>query len=163
MDPKISEEELESFLAEAKIASQPNKNLQKEKGESLEKLLEDIMGSATAEGPPFAADGKDKNRPHHSEDEKLKRQKSPLVPLLLSIVFLGGCFLGTIFGFYWGSTKRVSPLAPSLEEMDAKLSRLARQIEAIYEKITPVEPLNEVIEPTVRSNEFEKLAPKAKS
>jgi len=163
MDAKISEKELDIFLEEAQISSQTEQNLQKEKGESLEKLLEDIMGSAKEESPPPSEEIQEKNYRLFNQIDKPKRKTFSLWPLLLSIAFFGGCFLGTIFGFSWGHSKKNATSSPAFVEMDAKITQLVREIEEIYEKITPMPPADEMIEPVTFPDDLSRLSPKATS
>lgn len=162
MDSDISEEELDTFLKEAGILTKREEiSHQIENEESLEKLLEEIIGSVQTTPSPVPSLSEDKISPILFEKEKSKRSKFPLLPLFLSIVFLGGVFLGTIFGFYWGKTQRVDSPAISFEELDAKITGLLNQIQEIYDKITPITPPGEVIEPLEPPQGVEQLAPQA--
>jgi hypothetical protein len=156
MESDISKEELDTFLQETGIVAKSlENNPQKEKEGSLEKLLEEIMVSAH---PPSLSALEEKST--LPLNEKTRRLKFPLLPLLLSIAFLGGTFLGTVFGFYWGTTQRGESQAFSMEEIDSKIDLIAKQIQEIYDKITPTTSSEEIIEPLQNPQGLEKLAPK---
>jgi hypothetical protein len=154
MDSDISEEELDTFLKEAGIFTEPTDPAPPiEKEESLGRLIEEIIAS-TQDPPP--AEKFDEPPPFLAEKEN---PPFSLLPLLLCITFLGGVFLGALFGLYWGSTQRVDPTPPTYEEIDAKITRLADQIQEIYNAIASPIPPEEVIEPLEPVEEMKKLAP----
>lgn len=161
MESNISEEELDRFLKETGIIVE-----EQEKEDPLEKLVEEIMGSVNTVPPPLpASEAPDPSllESHYEQllagPTKPKRFKFPLLPLFISIAFLGGILLGTPFGFYWGKTQKIDPFP--FEEIEAKISLLAKQVQEIYDKVTPTSPPDEIIEPIEPLPESESLAPDA--
>jgi hypothetical protein len=160
MDSDISEEELTIFLKEAGIFTKPPQTTQQmqKKEDSLEELIEEIIGSVQTAPSSPASLAEKQILPSLFDGGKPKGSRFPLLPLFLSITFLGGTFLGIIFGFYWGQTQRVETPVASFEEMDATLKLLVNQIQEIYDKVTPVTPPGEIIEPLEPPHETEKLS-----
>jgi hypothetical protein len=147
MDTKIPQEELDAL-----IGAKRENDIRKEKGENLERLLGDMMGTVTGEGAAARPDAQE------SPQKLTWRLKS--YALTLIFVFMVGSLCGSSFGFYLGRTKRH---APALDEVEAKMMLLVRQIQEIYDKLNPSSPPEETIEPLAPSKEWEKLAPKEKS
>jgi len=158
MDSEISEEELDTFLKEAGILNNPIE-IQTKKAEPLDNLIEEIMCSIQASNSPPISTVGEKITSVFLEKEKQKRTKFPLSPLFISIAFLGGIFLGSIFGFYWGKTQRVEMPERSFEDIEAKVTLLVNQIQEISNKIVPVSLPEEIIEPMEPTTEIQKLIP----
>lgn len=104
MDSDITEEELDVFLKEVGILKTEETIYQEtppERQESLDTLLEEIIGAARPAPTPVSPI-EEKIPPFLFDKEKPKSLRLRFLPLALSIAFLGGIFLGTIFGFFWG-------------------------------------------------------------
>lgn len=159
MDANISKEELDIFLNEAGILKRPLEIQEAEaaKEESVEKLLEEIIGEVrpTVAQPHPASDDK---IPHFLYEKEQKKPRFRFLPLGLSIALLGGIFLGTIFGFYWGQSRKETPIATSFEAIESKLGLLVSEIQAIHEKIIPFSPPHEMIEPLEPLEQLEELS-----
>src|SRR6185436_4321146 len=107
MESNLSEEELDRFLKEAGIVigeQEYARSLEKE--DRLEKLVDEIMGSTHTASPVFQAESTLVSSPLIATPLKPRRSHFPLLPLFVSMAFLGGILLGTGFGFYWGKTQR---------------------------------------------------------
>lgn len=158
MATDISEDEIDALLKKAGVgANSSNPKGQLVKEESLEKLLEEIMSTASP-GPPASALSDDRISLFPIQKDKPKRLRFPLVPIWLSIGVLAAFFLGGVLGFYWGKTRPTDPAAPTLETIDTQLSTLIEEVRKLSLWVDPPPPPpEEIIQPLSPSNAMQKL------
>ena len=165
MDSNITEEELDIFLKEAGILKASSETThqaenQARKEETLDKLLEEIIDSVRPTSSSASSPIEEKIPPFLFKKLKEIRPRLRFFALGLSISLLGGVFLGTIFGFYWGKTQKQNSIVTSFDTLDSKLGLLRNEIQAIHEKITQFSPPEEMIEPIEPLEQLEELMSK---
>ncbi len=132
MDTEISDEELRTFLKEAGVPEWGD-----EAAQPREKILEEIL-SALPPAPEEVTDP--------SSTKKRVVSSKIFLPLLATLIFLAGVLFGSFLGFYVGKIQK-------LETIYTKISVLAEQVEAIYGKMTPDSPAQEIIDPIKSQND----------
>ena len=154
----ISDEELDAFLEAAERGA--NTPQQTTKDLSLEKILEELMEGVKPNSSQTAYE--DPIPPLLLEKGLPLRKKIPLLPLWLTSAFLGGIFLGSLFGFQWGKTQKVEPEIHTTEfvEIEAKLNLLLEEMQKLRAiPPAPPESLQEIIEPFESPSLMELLDP----
>lgn len=161
MESDISDDDIDALLKETGFRTTPALlNPRPLKEESLEKLLEEIMSTASS-APPTSSDPADPT-PVTVQKDKHKRSRRALFPIWLSIVILGVFLIGGALGFFWGNTRAINRATPSLTSIDTQLSILIEEILKLSQWVDPpAPPPEEIIEPLTPSNDMKKLISEA--
>lgn len=155
MEADISEDEIDALLKEAGFGAAPL-TIPTEKEESLEKLLEEIMSTASP-ATPASALSDDRIALFPLQQDKPKRIRFPLVPIWLIMAVLGAFFVGGMLGFYWGKTEN-----PALKSIETQLSSLSEEVHKLSQWVDPPPPPpEEIIEPLTPATDMKKLAQEA--
>ncbi len=155
MESDISDDDIDALLKETGFRETPIAlNPRPLKEESLDELLEEIMSTASSDP--------DDTPPLPAQKDKHKRSRLPLTPIWLSTAILGVFLLGGALGFYWGNTRTVTPVTPSLTSIDTQLSTLIEEFRKLSQWIDPpAPPPEEIIQPITPSNDMQNLIQEA--
>jgi hypothetical protein len=158
MSQEMNDDELDAFLKATGIASD---ELRAETSSTplgnweLEKVLSEIMGDNPNNRPHSTSINSSfltgERGTHGLGEKEKKRRKLSLVPLWLSISFLGAFFLGTIFGLYWAKTTTTPSTTNPYEKLESQLSLVQHDLEKIRDIVLSLTPMTttpeEIIEP----------------
>lgn len=135
--------------------------IQDQREEGINHLLQEIIAASSLLSPDTTSHHKRDSGFLYEKSAAPRRLKRPFLPLSCSIALLGGIFLGTMFGFYWGKIERETPPPPYFIVIEEQLRHLAQKIDELYaSSLSPLSTPTEIIEPLELPDLLERLSPK---